>query len=167
MVSYHGYTIDSPLPCSIALLLHIFLLETTFVSVILILVFQCLDTFSVMCYNVLCDKYCTAQLYGYCPSWALSWEYRKTAILKEILHYSADIVSLQVRQLIYNLVTYTIDISTPKGSVNFIDISGGSFVSPPLPSPYDKCWVKLYSMSFFRRNNTPPWYNNRPCVCLV
>ncbi|KAM7449063.1 CCR4-NOT transcription complex subunit 6-like [Porites harrisoni] len=52
-------------------------------------------TFSVMCYNVLCDKYCTRQIYGYCPSWALNWEYRKTAILKEILHYGADILSLQ------------------------------------------------------------------------
>lgn len=30
-----------------------------------------------MCYNVLCDKYATRQMYGYCPSWALSWEYRK------------------------------------------------------------------------------------------
>jgi len=49
-----------------------------------------------MCYNVLCDKYCTRQIYGYCPSWALNWEYRKTAILKEILHYGADILSLQV-----------------------------------------------------------------------
>ena len=49
-----------------------------------------------MCYNVLCDKYCTRQIYGYCPSWALNWEYRKSAILKEILHYGADILSLQV-----------------------------------------------------------------------
>lgn len=33
-----------------------------------------------MCYNVLCDKYATRQMYGYCPSWALSWEYRKKVI---------------------------------------------------------------------------------------
>lgn len=33
--------------------------------------------FTVMCYNVLCDKYATRQMYGYCPSWALGWEYRK------------------------------------------------------------------------------------------
>lgn len=33
--------------------------------------------FTVMCYNVLCDKYATRQMYGYCPSWALTWEYRK------------------------------------------------------------------------------------------
>lgn len=81
----------------------------------------------------MCDKYATRQMYGYCPSWALSWEYRKKvmvnviycllffhatlvitlplieftwmsikftlfvsqAILDEIRHYSADIISLQ------------------------------------------------------------------------
>ncbi|XP_041707314.1 CCR4-NOT transcription complex subunit 6 [Coregonus clupeaformis] len=51
--------------------------------------------FSVMCYNVLCDKYATRQLYGYCPSWALNWEYRKKSIMQEILNCSADIISLQ------------------------------------------------------------------------
>lgn len=51
--------------------------------------------FTVMCYNVLCDKYATRQMYGYCPSWALEWEYRKKGILDEIRHYSADIISLQ------------------------------------------------------------------------
>ncbi|KAK3090788.1 hypothetical protein FSP39_014625 [Pinctada imbricata] len=51
--------------------------------------------FTVMCYNVLCDKYCTRQIYGYCPSWALNWEYRKKGILEEIKHCSADIISLQ------------------------------------------------------------------------
>ncbi|CAE1176032.1 CNOT6 [Acanthosepion pharaonis] len=51
--------------------------------------------FTVMCYNVLCDKYCTRQLYGYCPTWALNWEYRKKGIMEEIKHYSADIISLQ------------------------------------------------------------------------
>ncbi|XP_021915890.1 CCR4-NOT transcription complex subunit 6-like [Zootermopsis nevadensis] len=51
--------------------------------------------FTVMCYNVLCDKYATRQMYGYCPSWALEWEYRKKGILDEIRHYAADIISLQ------------------------------------------------------------------------
>ncbi|XP_067124854.1 CCR4-NOT transcription complex subunit 6-like-B isoform X1 [Centruroides vittatus] len=51
--------------------------------------------FTVMCYNVLCDKYATRQMYGYCPSWALSWEYRRKGIMNEIRHYSADIISLQ------------------------------------------------------------------------
>ncbi|XP_039275612.1 LOW QUALITY PROTEIN: CCR4-NOT transcription complex subunit 6 [Nilaparvata lugens] len=53
----------------------------------------CLMT--VMCYNVLCDKYATRQMYGYCPTWALVWDYRKKAILNEIRHYTADIISLQ------------------------------------------------------------------------
>ncbi|XP_061427428.1 CCR4-NOT transcription complex subunit 6-like [Lethenteron reissneri] len=50
---------------------------------------------TVMCYNVLCDKYATRQLYGYCPTWALAWEYRKKGIMQEIMQYSADIISLQ------------------------------------------------------------------------
>uniref|UniRef100_A0A023F4L8 poly(A)-specific ribonuclease n=1 Tax=Triatoma infestans TaxID=30076 RepID=A0A023F4L8_TRIIF len=54
---------------------------------------SCLMT--VMCYNVLCDKYATRQMYGYCPTWALAWDYRKKAILAEIRHYTADIISLQ------------------------------------------------------------------------
>jgi len=52
-------------------------------------------SFTVMSYNVLCDKYATRQLYGYCPQWALSWDYRKNAVLKEILQFNADILSLQ------------------------------------------------------------------------
>uniref|UniRef100_A0A8C7P318 poly(A)-specific ribonuclease n=1 Tax=Oncorhynchus mykiss TaxID=8022 RepID=A0A8C7P318_ONCMY len=51
--------------------------------------------FSVMCYNVLCDKYATRQLYGYCPSWALNWEYRKKSIMQEIMNCNADIINLQ------------------------------------------------------------------------
>jgi CCR4-NOT transcription complex subunit 6 len=35
-------------------------------------------------------------LYGYCPQWALNWEYRKKGILDEIKHFSADIIALQV-----------------------------------------------------------------------
>jgi len=51
--------------------------------------------FSVMSYNVLCDKYATRSLYGYCPPWALAWEYRRKSILREINYYSADILALQ------------------------------------------------------------------------
>ncbi|XP_061760917.1 CCR4-NOT transcription complex subunit 6-like isoform X2 [Nerophis ophidion] len=51
--------------------------------------------FTVMCYNVLCDKYATRQLYGYCPTWALTWEYRKKGIMEEINNCDADIISLQ------------------------------------------------------------------------
>uniref|UniRef100_A0A8C7UZL2 poly(A)-specific ribonuclease n=1 Tax=Oncorhynchus mykiss TaxID=8022 RepID=A0A8C7UZL2_ONCMY len=61
--------------------------------------------FSVMCYNVLCDKYATRQLYGYCPSWALNWEYRKKSIMQEIMNCNADIISLQVGRQIYRSYT--------------------------------------------------------------
>ncbi|KAF1757833.1 hypothetical protein GCK72_014290 [Caenorhabditis remanei] len=52
-------------------------------------------TFTVLCYNVLCDKYATVNQYSYCPSWALNWEYRKTLIIKEIRTYEADVITLQ------------------------------------------------------------------------
>jgi CCR4-NOT transcription complex subunit 6 len=48
-----------------------------------------------MCYNVLCDKYATRQYYGYCPAWALTWEYRKKNILDDIKNFNADIIALQ------------------------------------------------------------------------
>ncbi|KAG9293308.1 hypothetical protein G9A89_007554 [Geosiphon pyriformis] len=53
------------------------------------------DTFTLLCYNVLCEKYATTQLYGYTPSWALSWDYRKDNILQEVLSYNSDIICLQ------------------------------------------------------------------------
>ena len=56
-----------------------------------------------MSYNILFEKYCTKQLYGYCPAWALRWDYRKAEILKEIIQYRADIVSLQVSS-VYSFV---------------------------------------------------------------
>lgn len=34
-------------------------------------------------------------MYGYCPTWALNWEYRKKGIIDEIRHGAADIISLQ------------------------------------------------------------------------
>ncbi|ORY92940.1 Endonuclease/exonuclease/phosphatase [Leucosporidium creatinivorum] len=53
------------------------------------------ETFSLLCYNILCEKYATGQMYGYTPSWALSWDYRKELILQEVMNYSADILCLQ------------------------------------------------------------------------
>ncbi|SAM82828.1 related to CCR4-transcriptional regulator involved in carbon catabolite repression [Ustilago bromivora] len=53
------------------------------------------ETFNVLSYNILCDKYATAQMYGYTPSWALTWDYRKEFILQEVMSYSADICCLQ------------------------------------------------------------------------
>lgn len=56
------------------------------------------EVFTIMCYNTLCEKYATPQVYGYTPSWALAWSYRKDLLLQDILNYSADIVCLQVRK---------------------------------------------------------------------
>jgi CCR4-NOT transcription complex subunit 6 len=51
--------------------------------------------FSVLTYNVLADLYATSELYHYTPSWALSWNYRRQNILKEIVGHNADILCLQ------------------------------------------------------------------------
>lgn len=56
--------------------------------------------FTVMNYNILCDRYATRYSYGYCPSWALKWEYRRKQILDELGSYAADIIALQVRKMI-------------------------------------------------------------------
>ena len=69
-----------------------------FAMMLTCVVFCVAAIYTVMCYNVLCEKYATRQLYGYCPSWALSWEYRKKAIMEEIRQYNADIISLQVTE---------------------------------------------------------------------
>jgi CCR4-NOT transcription complex subunit 6 len=49
-----------------------------------------------MNYNILCDKYATRHVYGYCPSWALKWDYRRKQIFDELRSYAADIIALQV-----------------------------------------------------------------------
>ncbi|OAV99756.1 hypothetical protein PTTG_11708 [Puccinia triticina 1-1 BBBD Race 1] len=53
------------------------------------------ETFTTMCYNILCERYATDRMYGYTPSWALNWEYRKDLILQELMQYGADIICLQ------------------------------------------------------------------------
>jgi mRNA deadenylase 3'-5' endonuclease subunit Ccr4 len=58
------------------------------------------DTFKLLCYNILCEKYATPQAYGYTPSWALAWEWRKELIIEDVLMYSADIVCLQASRLL-------------------------------------------------------------------
>ena len=52
-------------------------------------------TFTVLSYNILSDSYAANDLYSYCPSWALSWAYRRQNLLREIVGYRADIVCLQ------------------------------------------------------------------------
>lgn len=54
------------------------------------------EAFSLLCYNILCEKAATSRMYGYTPSWALSWEYRKELILTEVMNYDADFLCLQV-----------------------------------------------------------------------
>ncbi|KAI9298037.1 hypothetical protein K502DRAFT_300081 [Neoconidiobolus thromboides FSU 785] len=49
----------------------------------------------VMTYNILSDRYATPSQYGYTPSWALEWEYRRNRICEEILELNADIICLQ------------------------------------------------------------------------
>jgi CCR4-NOT transcription complex subunit 6 len=53
------------------------------------------DVFRVMSFNILCEKAATERLYGYTPSWALAWEYRRGVILREICKYDADFICLQ------------------------------------------------------------------------
>ena len=51
-------------------------------------------------------------LYGsYCPAWALSWNYRRQNLLRELLSYNADILCLQeargFMRLAYRLLMLT------------------------------------------------------------
>jgi len=51
--------------------------------------------FTILTFNVLADLYASRELYHYCPSWSLTWAYRKQSLLREILSYQADILCLQ------------------------------------------------------------------------
>ncbi|ODQ64158.1 hypothetical protein NADFUDRAFT_83730 [Nadsonia fulvescens var. elongata DSM 6958] len=53
------------------------------------------NAFTVMSYNTLCDRYATPQMYGYVPSWALTWDSRKETLMNEVLTYNADILCFQ------------------------------------------------------------------------
>ncbi|KAM4075121.1 hypothetical protein ACJW30_10G145400 [Castanea mollissima] len=50
--------------------------------------------FSVLSYNILADSL-SINAVGYCPKWALAWEYRQENLLEEIIKYDADILCLQ------------------------------------------------------------------------
>lgn len=73
-----------------------------------------------MSYNILTDKLATRQLYGYCPSWALTWEYRKQAILKEILDSQADIIALQVIMGMGQVLQLTVGVSAKRDLLSVI-----------------------------------------------
>jgi hypothetical protein len=49
--------------------------------------------FKIVTYNVLADSLLKSHssLYDECSAWCLEWEYRKKNLLKEILHYNADV----------------------------------------------------------------------------
>lgn len=51
--------------------------------------------FTVLSYNILAPESVKDEKYSYCPSWALSWSYRRQNLLREIVGYRADIVCLQ------------------------------------------------------------------------
>lgn len=51
--------------------------------------------FTLLSYNMLADLYATADQFGYCPSWALAWSYRRLNLVRELLGYGADIMCLQ------------------------------------------------------------------------
>ncbi|GJJ06248.1 hypothetical protein Clacol_000439 [Clathrus columnatus] len=53
------------------------------------------ESFTLLSYNILCERSATSHMYGYTPSWALAWDYRKELILTEIMNYDADFLCLQ------------------------------------------------------------------------
>lgn len=67
-------------------------------------------TFTVLSYNILSDVYASNELYSYCPSWALSWVYRRQNLMREIVNYRADILCLQEVSCAYMLNFPTTDI---------------------------------------------------------
>jgi CCR4-NOT transcription complex subunit 6 len=53
------------------------------------------DSFTVFSWNILCDRAATANMYGYTPSEALSWQRRRDMIIDEMTGRNADIMCLQ------------------------------------------------------------------------
>ncbi|KAH8652559.1 glucose-repressible alcohol dehydrogenase transcriptional effector [Xylariales sp. PMI_506] len=54
-----------------------------------------LERIRVMSWNTLCHSYVTSQQYGYTPTGALEWEYRRKGIMDEFRNRDADILCLQ------------------------------------------------------------------------
>ncbi|KAI9599184.1 Endonuclease/exonuclease/phosphatase [Syncephalis fuscata] len=53
------------------------------------------DPFTVMSYNILCEKYASPTQYSCTPSWALAWDSRREVIIQEIKAMDADLMCLQ------------------------------------------------------------------------
>jgi len=61
------------------------------------------EKFTILDYNILCDKYATAAVYPYTPTKALDWDYRRELILKELTDKQPDMACLQeIDQESYN-----------------------------------------------------------------
>ena len=56
---------------------------------------EALEVISVLDFNILCDKYATAIQYGYTPTRALSWEYRRELIVEELKKREPDFICMQ------------------------------------------------------------------------
>ncbi len=54
-----------------------------------------LERVKVFTWNILCEKYATTQVYGYTPTGALAWDYRKERVMQEIRERDADFLGLQ------------------------------------------------------------------------
>lgn len=52
-------------------------------------------TVRVVSYNTLAEIYANQGVYPYCPNWALSWQFRRDLIIRELLRLDADLVCLQ------------------------------------------------------------------------
>lgn len=50
---------------------------------------------SLFSFNILSERFAVSRIYGYVPSWALEWNYRREMIVNEIVGLNADLVLLQ------------------------------------------------------------------------
>jgi CCR4-NOT transcription complex subunit 6 len=53
------------------------------------------ESLIVVCYNILCDRHVRPQWFSHTSPSALSWDYRRKHILKELIDSNADVLCLQ------------------------------------------------------------------------
>ncbi|PIA55172.1 hypothetical protein AQUCO_00800124v1 [Aquilegia coerulea] len=102
------------------------------------------QSFRVLSYNVLADMCATRDKFSYCPSWALTWEYRKQNLLREIIGYEAEIICLQEVQLEHFENFFKPELEQRGYSVMFMRKQGGLYMRGGYK--YDGC------ATFFRCN---------------
>eukprot|EP00939_MAST-03C_sp_MAST-3C-sp1_P004804 g4804.t1 len=49
----------------------------------------------IVSYNILAEIYTNKQMYPYCPLWAMSWNFRKRNLMRQMFAFAADIYCLQ------------------------------------------------------------------------